>query len=452
MQQDLQYSTKVKTNLVQIIKLSLPIALSVLIPQINFATNTFFLQKLGENYIAANAVAGIFYLILSTVCFGFCNGMQVILSRRAGQGNKSGMLKVFSNGLQLGLLFCLFLMIASWYIAPIIFDNFIHNYNIKHLAKEFIAYRIWGLPFLFLQQASIQYLISIKKSKYILLGTIASTILNIALDYWLILGTESIPSMGMRGAAIASIGAEFLFMFLNFSLLFRKGWLKNLAKEVFAPINKTLCKEMIGLSAPIVLQYFFSIASWQLFFIFVEHLGSTELSISQILRSVFGIVGCTSWALASTSNAMVSNLIGQERKNEIIPLIKRICKLSLAASAVSSAVILYLPHVFLGMYGIQGDILLKALPALYMVICSNLLLSLSTIVFNSVLGIGNTKINLMIELAAISGYIIYCIFIIEKMRMPLVYAWGSEIVYWGIILVLSIYFLKKGKWKSYATF
>jgi multidrug resistance protein, MATE family len=447
MKQDLEYSTKVNTNLVQIISLSLPIALAVFIPQLNFATNTYFLGQGGESLLAANAVAGIFYMILTMVCYGFNNGLQVILSRRAGEENKLLMGKVFSNSLKLGMLFCFGMMLLSWLIAPIIFDNFIHNTEVHELAKTFIAYRVWGLPFFFLQQASIQFFISTKNSKYILVGTIISTLINILLDYWLILGNGGFQAMGMKGAAIASIVAEIAFVLINFGIIHFKKLHADFSIQYFTKMDKHLSLETIKISLPLVIQYFFSIASWQIFFIFVEHLGKSELAISQILRSVFGVVGCTSWALASTCNSMVSNLIGQGKQSEVIPLIKKISLLSFAASIVLSILLLVFPSQFLAMYSSNNQLIQQAIPALYVVIIATILLSISTIWFNAVLGIGNTTINLRVELVAISVYIIYIYTVIEKLRMPLAYAWGSEFIYWSSILVMSVAYLKFGKWR-----
>ncbi len=447
MQQDLEYSTKVNTNLVQIISLSLPIALSILIPQINFATNTYFLDKVGESLLAANAVACIFYLVLTMACYGFNNGMQVILSRRAGQENKQQMGQVFSNSLKLGLIACAGMMLLSWIVAPIVFNNFIHNQEVKSLAKTFILFRVWGLPLFFLQQASIQFFISTKNSKYIIAGTVVSTIINIIFDYYLILGHGGFAASGMKGAAIASILAECSFVIVNFGIIHYRGLHKDFFINYANKINRQLSVETIRIALPLVLQYFFSIASWQLFFIFVEHLGKTELAISQIMRSVFGVVGCTSWALASTCNSMVSNLIGQNRQHEVIALIKKISFVSLSASILLSLLLWIFPQAFLGIYSSNMQLVHQAIPTLYVVIIANLLLSLSTVWFNGVLGIGDTKINLRLELVAISIYILYCYTVIEKMRLPLPYAWGSEFLYWISILLMSVAYLKWGKWK-----
>ena len=41
-------------------------------------------------------------------------------------------------------------------------------------------------------------------------------------------------------------------------------------------------------------------------------------AISNIMRNVFGLAGVFVWAFASTTSSMVSNLMGQQREDEVI--------------------------------------------------------------------------------------------------------------------------------------
>ena len=59
---NLAKSTKVDTSYKQIIQLSAPIWISILITQISFATNNYFLGHVGKSQLAANGVGSIFNL------------------------------------------------------------------------------------------------------------------------------------------------------------------------------------------------------------------------------------------------------------------------------------------------------------------------------------------------------------------------------------------------------
>ncbi|RYY42952.1 MAG: hypothetical protein EOO06_20415, partial [Chitinophagaceae bacterium] len=97
-------------------------------------------------------------------------------------------------------------------------------------------------------------------------------------------------------------------------------------------------------------QYVFSIGGWQIFYIYVEHLGVTQLAASHILRSVLGIVSIGTWALASTCNTMVSNIIGQGKQEEVLPLVKKIIRISFSYTICVSLFLFLLPSTFMGFY------------------------------------------------------------------------------------------------------
>jgi len=53
----------------QILKIALPIAAAILVPQINFITNNIFLGGLGEEQLAVAGITGVYYLIFAVVGF-----------------------------------------------------------------------------------------------------------------------------------------------------------------------------------------------------------------------------------------------------------------------------------------------------------------------------------------------------------------------------------------------
>jgi multidrug resistance protein, MATE family len=441
-------NTQLNTDYKQIIQMAMPLMSGILISQINFFTNTYFLGHFGKNELAANGVASIFYMVLAMVCVGLSNGVQIILSRRAGEGNKPAMGAIFSNSIKIGILFTIVLMALSAIIAPVLFKTQLHDGALCQLATSFILIRIFGLPFFFLEQASNQFFISINKTKNILAGIIVATIVNIAFDYILINGHFGFAPMGIKGAAIASVLSEICYVLMAYSIIFFKKYNLDFFIKLNGRIDWPLTKDTFNIAAPVIMQYFFSIATWELFYIYIEHLGKNELAISQILRSVFGLVGASSWALASSTNTLVSNLLGQQKPEAVIPAIKKVVTLSFPIALLLGSILLFFPTQFMGVYTSDSVLIKASLWPIVIVVLSNMLLSISTVIFNGVLGTGSTKINMGIEFCAIIIYIIYIYFVIEKYRMSLAWAWGSEFIYWTTILILAISYLKWGAWRD----
>ena len=77
-----------------------------------------------------------------------------------------------------------------------------------------------------------------------------------------------------------------------------------------------------------------------------------------------------------------------------------------------------------------------------------MIMSFATVWLNAVTGTGKTRVNLMIEIAAIIVYTAYIYLVLRVWDLGLVWAWGSELVYWTMLFLLSYLFIRSKKWQS----
>jgi Na+-driven multidrug efflux pump len=89
-----------------------------------------------------------------------------------------------------------------------------------------------------------------------------------------------------------------------------------------------------------------------------------------------------------------------------------------------------------------------AIPSLRVIVVATLIMALSTVAFNGVVGTGNTLVNLTLEISCVCLYLVYCYFVIHVWNSALYICWGSEFVYWTLLLAGSVLYLKSGKWKG----
>lgn len=432
----------------QIIKIAAPICLALIIPQINHITNTAFLGRLGEFELAVNGIAGIYYLVMYMVAYGLNNGMQVLIARRAGQLNTRGIGQLFSNGLELGLIASFLVIAATLFLAPWFFAHSLHNKQIYEAALSFIRIRIWGLPFLMTLSMANAFYIGSGNSKVLAVTSLCQEMVNIFSDYALIFGKFGLPALGLNGAAFASLIAEGTGMMVTYSILFGKGFHKRFFLFDYIKPSWQIFRSILSISAPLIVQFLFSIGSWFIFFIFIEHLGERPLAISNMLRSIFGIFGVFTWALGATCNTLVSNVIGQGKQDFVFVAIRRIATISLLCAFIVCILVNLFPGTILQIYTTDMALINEAIPSVRIITLSTLLMAISGVVLSGVTGTGNTRINLGIEMAAVIGYLLYCSIVVERWRSPLHIAWLADFIYWTIIFVLSVWYLKSGKWKA----
>ena len=97
-------SLQVTVSSKQILAISLPIALAIMVPQVNFVINNIFLGALSSEALAIGGITGVFYLIFGVMGQGLNNGLQALISRRAGENRVDEIGVLFNQGVIISIL------------------------------------------------------------------------------------------------------------------------------------------------------------------------------------------------------------------------------------------------------------------------------------------------------------------------------------------------------------
>ena len=442
------HDLRVKVSNNQILKIALPITAAMFIPNVNFITNNIFLGGLGQKELAVAGITGVYYLIFALIGQGLNNGLQSLISRRAGENKIDDIGKLFINGIIVAIVIAFIGIITTYTITPYIFRFALRSKENVEIAVDFLNIRIWGLVFLYIYQMRNALLVGISQTKLLFIAALAEAITNIVFDYGLIYGKLGMPKLGFNGAAYASIIAEFVGMIIIFLVIHIKGIGKQFSLFSHLTFSKTHFFHILKVSSPLMLQFAVSLISWEFFYILIEHHGDQQLAISNAMRNVFGFFGCFSWAFAASSNAMVSNVIGQGLQNKVPELIRKIMKLSLGLALMICIIINIIPAQFLSIYGQDEGFIANGIPVLRIISLALVFMSVAVVWLNAVVGTGSTKITLLIEILAIIFYCIYVYLVLEVFRLPITIGWMSELLYWTCLFIPSFFYIRSGKWRS----
>lgn len=439
---------RLETGYKQILKLALPISLAMLVPQINFITNNIFLSGLGQKELASAGITGVYYLIFAVVGNGLNNGLQALIARRAGQNLPKEIGRLFVHGVWVALGFAFLGIFLTYTIAPAVLQTTIRDEQIATQVIDFLLIRIWGLPLLYLYAMRNALLVGTNQTKLLVWGTLAEAVTNIVLDYGFIYGKLGMPEIGFNGAAYASIIAEGTGLVVIYAVIHLKGIHKSFSFFDDIKWDGDVTKLILIKSSPLILQYGISIMSWEYFYILIEHHGERALAISNTMRNIFGLFGIFSWAFASATSTLVSNIIGQGRQDEVLPLIRRVVKVSFTFSFTLFILLSIWPELFLSFYGQSEGFIADAIPVIRIVSFALLMMSFGTIWLNAVTGTGNTKVNLIIELITIVVYCAYVYIVLEYLNLPITWGWASEWVYWLSMFSMAFFYMRSEKWKN----
>jgi putative MATE family efflux protein len=441
-------SLQVNISSKQILAISLPIALAIMVPQVNFVINNIFLGSLSTEALAIGGITGVFYLIFGVMGQGLNNGLQALISRRAGENRVDEIGLLFSQGAVISICLSIVGISFTYFIAPNLFHKLLHDTQRADKVIEFLKIRIWGIPFLFIYQMRNALLVGTNQSKFLIIGTATEALFNIYFDYSLIFGHFGFMKMGLNGAAYASIISEVMGLLVIYLVIhYQKIGARFELFKTFT-VKWKYIQLILVQSAPIMMQYMISIISWEFFYILIEHRGEQALAVSNAMRNIFGFFGSFTWAFAATSNTMVSNIIGQGMQDKVIPLINKIVKWSLGFALMVCLLLNIFAHPFLSIYGQGEGFMQEGIPVLRVVSFALLIMSIATIWLNAVTGTGQSKINLAIEFVAIIIYIVYAYLTIEYFQLPITIGWMCEIIYWITLLVPSYWYIQSKRWKD----
>ena len=415
--------------------INIPVMMSILIEQLINIIDAIFLGHVGEIELGASALAGIWYLAIYMLGFGFSLGLQVVIARRNGEQRYAETGKTFFQGLfflsGLAVVLCLF----SKQFSPLILSKLITSKEVYHAVMDYLDGRIWGLLFSFPFLALRSFLVGITHTKALNLAALTAVLVNIPGNWLLIFGWD----MGIAGAAIASSFAE-LCSLVALSVYI----LRSMDRKLYGlrwQFDKGILRNVCRVSVWSMFYSFIGVASWFAFFVAIEHLGELELATTNVMRSVSTLFFVIVNSFAATTGSLVSNLLGRGQKEQVIPLCNRVVRLGYAIGfpLVILTIVCYRPII--GVYtGSENLVQIARLPFVIMLL-NYVFALLGYVYMNAVTGIGATRMAFIFQLITIIAYQIY-LWSISCFSTSLSVYWTAEYLYVLLLGILSVSYLK----------
>jgi Na+-driven multidrug efflux pump len=214
------------------------------------------------------------------------------------------------------------------------------------------------------------------------------------------------------------------------------------------PIDFELIKVQARLSAPIALQSFFGMGSWLLFFALVEDYGKDALAASNAVRVIYLFLGVPTWGMSNATTTIVSQLIGQDKKNEVFGTLAKISLVNLGLTILLSVWILLFPSAIVSITSTSATVVRDAIPLLPLLFVVLMTISVANIYYNGIVGAGAIGISLIMQIVTVFCYTAYAIIVMKVLHLPLYTAWCAEMVYFVLILVASILYMHTTRWHS----
>ena len=441
-------NTPTKYSYKEIWLITYPILVSLIMEQLIGMTDTAFLGRVGEIELGASALAGVYYMIIFMIAFGFSIGAQILIGRRNGEGNYKQIGSIFYQGVVFLLSLAVVMFVLSQLYSPYILKDIIQSNEVFHATVSYINWRVYGFFFSFIGVMFRAFFVGTTQTKTLTLNSIVMVLSNVIFNYILIFGKFGFPALGIAGAAIGSSLAELVSVIFFIIYTCRKIDFRKYGLNHFSGIQWGILKRILNVSLWTMIQNFLSMSTWFLFFIAVEHLGERSLAITNIIRNVSAIPFMTVIAFASTTSTLISNLIGAGDIQYVRGTLKQTIRMAYYFVAPIIIIFAVFPSLILHIYTNSQELVYASTPALWVLCSAYLSLVPGNIYSQAVSGTGNTRSALMLEFTTLIIYVLYVCYMIFYLRIDVAWCWTTEHVYGGFIYLFSWWYMKKGKWQN----
>lgn len=335
--------------------LVLPMALQNLINVGVSATDVIMLGRVGEKVLSGCSMGGQIFWILSLFLFGSTSGASVLIAQYWGKKNLEAIEKIMGIVVLLTTSIGLLFMIAALLIPERLMLLFTNDAEIIEQAVLYIRIVAFTYP---ISAFTMAYLNMLKSIERVTISTIvygSSLLINILVNAVLIFGLLGFPAMGIRGAAVGTLIARLVELFI---LIFYVNRYKPEVKVKWNYVIHTdtvLWKDFLYFASPVILNEVLWGAGYSANTAIVGRLGSGVVaanSVVQVARQLSMVVG---FGIAAATAIMIGKAIGEGRKDIAEEYGKRFTVLGLLCGIGGAAVILLLRPVIVWGMGFEGE-------------------------------------------------------------------------------------------------
>ncbi len=275
--------------------LILPIMLQQLFVSIAGYIDNLMINSYGGNALAYNGVSAANRLIFvcNFVWMGLAATASIFIAQYFGAKNQEKIKESIRLSLIVEAIFGVIGILAIVFFGKLVVNTYVQEPVARGYGYDYLKVMIFGVMFISINTAISNSLRSVKKANLPLIAGIIGIVVNIFLNYVLIFGHFGAPSMGPKGAAIATVVskvAEFL-VFVIAILIMQEENFKGVLKSL--KVSKSLVVEYIKKGVTLVsneLLWSLGMVILAAFYTYKNDLWYTAYSYSQNISDLFFII------------------------------------------------------------------------------------------------------------------------------------------------------------------
>ena len=374
---------------------------------VNLADN-IMLGRYSESALSGVAAVNQIQFVLQQIVFGVSGGMIVLGSQYWGQ-KRTGEIRMLSSiamRASLGVAIALFIAVSLFPEQTL--RLFTRD---AAIVAEGVAYlKIIRFTYLFFAASSILLgtMRVVESVQIALRVSVLSLVLNCSINYVLIYGRFGAPEMGVRGAAIGTLAARIVELFVFAWYVFVRDRRVSMQSSDFLSADREMARDFFRVASPVILtQTLWGLAN-ALQTVILGHMSAVAIAAQSISSNVFLLLKVASVGASSAAAILIGKAIGEGKDLSVLKEYTRTLQaLFVAIGLVLGAALMIIRVPLLRVYNISDET--RALANAYMIIQSVVLVTMSYQMPTNggmIRGGGDTRFVMILDLISIWGIVL----------------------------------------------
>lgn len=393
-------------------KLALPIMGTSLIQMAYNLTDMIWIGRISSNAVAAVGAAGMYMWLSSGFSTLARMGGQVLMGQSLGAGKEEEAVSYARAALQMGIVFgLLYGLISIVANGPLIGFFNLNSAQVVMDARWYLVITCGGIVFNFMNQILTGLMTAVGNSVITFRSTTIGLVINLVLDPVLIFGIGPCPKLGVAGAAIATVFAQVIVLFVYVMTIRHDpvifGRLKLLSSTKFRYF-----KEITAIGLPVAVQSLLFTGISMLIARLIAGWGDAAVAVQKVGSQIESISWMTAEGFGSAVNAFTAQNYGAGKNDRVKKGYVTALGIMLVWGVFTTFVLIAFPEVLFKIFITEKDVIPMGVDYLRILGVSQLFMCTEMASAGAFQGIGRTMppsltsavlTSIRIPLAAVLG-------------------------------------------------
>ncbi|HRX42098.1 MAG TPA: MATE family efflux transporter, partial [Clostridia bacterium] len=294
--------------------------------------------------------------IMIITLFGAYSGLGIYTAQYWGKKDIVNIKKIMGMAFTIGLILSTFFTIGTLFFPSEIISIFLRDPVViekgaSYLSIAAFTYIPVSIAFVFSYTSR-----SVHMTKFPMAASIIALSINTFLNYLLINGNWGMPELGVRGAAIATLIARVIELFLLIIIIYKSKDhpLAGKIKEFFS-FNFSMLKRVIKTAFPVIINESAWVLGVSVYFIAYGFLGTAAIASAQVAMTISDLIWAFLIGMGNATAVLVGNQLGANQIESAFSISKRLVKMEFIATLFLAALYALFGYMIAGLFGLTDE-------------------------------------------------------------------------------------------------